>query len=122
MNSCLQPLPEQLAFLTCYIEGRCGITLAALPGASAPHTLGIALDVEDEAGWKAAFLAHGFTWQGVRDRMHYRWAGAHRADVAELGVKATQHLLNLHGAHLLEDGVYGAQTQTALLAAPASGW
>jgi N-acetylmuramoyl-L-alanine amidase len=42
--------------------GACGITLAAKPGTS-NHEAGLAIDVNDNAGWNKYLTSQGFTWQ-----------------------------------------------------------
>ncbi|MGZ3450993.1 MAG: M15 family metallopeptidase [Polyangiales bacterium] len=97
----------------------------ASPGRS-NHETGIAVDVSDpdNSTWKSALEAEGFHWLGSFDRFHFDYKGAGSVDTRGDDVKAFQRLWNRnHPDDVIgEDGVWGAETEKRLKAAPASGF
>ena len=61
INSALRALPQQYLLYRWYRAGRCGISLAASPGTS-NHEGALAVDIEDNAGWRSAMLGKSFRW------------------------------------------------------------
>ena len=123
VNSMLRTLPQQYVLYNWYQNGQCNITLAATPGAS-NHESGLALDVNQYATWKPAFLAHGFTWQGASDVVHFDYTGPGIVPFKGNDVRAFQQLWNKNnpGDLIAEDGAYGPQTGARLAKSPADGF
>jgi MYXO-CTERM domain-containing protein len=123
INSALRALPQQYLLYRWYKTGRCGISLAATPGTS-NHESALALDIQDQAGWRASMLSHGFRWLGASDPVHYDYVGAGRVSLSGLSVKAFQRLWNRNhpGDTIVEDGDYGPATESRLAQAPVGGF
>lgn len=124
LNDALRALPEQYVLYHWYKTGRCGISLAAAPGQS-NHESGLAVDVNDSAGWRSYFTGHGWTWQGSVDPVHYDYTGGGAVvDIKGLSVLAFQKLWNLNHPtdKLAEDMVYGPQTEARLVQTPLGGF
>lgn len=114
--SAYRTVAQQELLYTWYRAGRCGIPLAAKPGAS-NHEDGAALDVQDSDFWRPFFIRHGWKWQGPQDPSHYSYRGPGFQDgIGALGVRAFQSLHNhsTSGVDLAEDGVFGAAMEAAL--------
>jgi len=123
INSGLRTLAQQYLLYRWYQTGRCGISLAAKPGTS-NHESALAVDIEDNAGWRSAMNGHDFRWLGASDPVHYDYIGGGTIDLRGLSVKAFQRLWNRnHPADTIaEDGAYGAATETRLAQAPVGGF
>ncbi len=86
----------------------CGITLAATPGAS-PHEQGIAIDIQENAKWRAVLKKHNWRWRGPSDPAHFTYIGPGvTANVRKESIRAFQRLWNINnpGDLIQEDGVY----------------
>jgi hypothetical protein len=123
INSALRTLPQQFLLYRWYQTGRCGIGLAATPGTS-NHEGGIAVDIDDNAGWRASMQNQSFRWLGASDPVHYDFIGGGTVDLHGLSVQAFQRLWNRnHPADLIaEDGVYGPGTESRLAQSPVGGF
>ena len=123
INSALRTLPQQYLLYRWYQTGRCGIGLAATPGTS-NHEGAIAVDIDDNAGWRSAMLGKGFRWLGASDPVHYDFTAGGTVDLRGLSVKAFQKLWNRnHPTDLIaEDGDYGPSTATRLAQSPSGGF
>lgn len=123
INSALRSLPAQFMLYQYYLQGRCGISLAAKPGTS-NHEQGLALDVNDNAGWRNAFQGNGWKWLGAKDPVHYDFVGGGGVNLAGLSVRAFQRLWNRnHPEDLIaEDGSYGPQTEARIKRSPIGGF
>lgn len=123
INSALRSLPAQFMLYQYYLQGRCGISLAAKPGTS-NHEQGLALDVNDNAGWRNAFQGNGWKWLGAKDPVHYDFVGGGGVNLGGLSVRAFQRLWNRnHPEDLIdEDGSYGPQTEARIKRAPIGGF
>jgi MYXO-CTERM domain-containing protein len=123
VNSMLRTLPQQYVLYNWYLNGQCSISLAATPGSS-NHESGLALDVNQYATWKPAFLANGFTWQGAADVVHFDYTGPGVVPFKGNDVRAFQQLWNKNnpGDIIAEDGAYGPQTGARLAKSPAGGF
>ncbi len=123
INSALRTLPQQYMLYRWYQTGRCGISLAARPGTS-NHESALALDVQDNAGWRSALTGKSFRWLGASDPVHYDYVGAGAVDLRGLSVKAFQRLWNRNNPtdKITEDGSYGPATETRLARAPVGGF
>lgn len=122
INSALRTLPQQYLLYRWYQTGRCGIGLAARPGTS-NHESGVAVDVNDNAGWRTGFQSNGFRWLGASDPVHYDYVSG-GTNLRGLSVKAFQRLWNRNHPtdKIAEDGVYGASTETRLARSPVGGF
>lgn len=123
INSALRTLPQQFLLYRWYQTGRCGISLAAQPGRS-NHESGLAVDVEDNAGWRSFMGAHEMKWLGASDPVHFDYVGAGAVDVDGLSVRAFQRLWNRNHPEdpIAEDGDYGTETAERLATAPVGGF
>lgn len=123
INSALRTLPQQYLLYRWYQTGRCSIGLAATPGTS-NHEGGIAVDIDDNAGWRTSMQNKGFRWLGASDPVHYDFIGGGTVDLHGLSVKAFQRLWNRNhpGDLLAEDGVYGPGTESKLAQSPVGGF
>ena len=123
INSMLRTVPEQYVLYSWYQSGKCGITLAAQPGSS-NHESGLALDINQYATWKPTLQAHGFTWLGSSDVVHFDYKGAGAVAYKGNDVRAFQQLWNKNNPAdlLVEDGSYGPQTGARLAQSPAGGF
>ena len=87
----------------------CGITLAATPGTS-PHEQGIAIDIQENAKWRAVLKKHNWRWRGPKDPAHFTYIGPGvTINVRKESIRAFQRLWNLNNPTdlIAEDGVYG---------------
>lgn len=115
VNSAFRTLADQYVL---YHSGGCG--LAAPPGSS-NHQTGRAIDVQNYSGAKTALQNAGCSWLGSRDPVHFDCPGS---DGRSDAVLAFQKLWNINnpGERILEDGVYGPMTESALGRSPAAGF
>jgi hypothetical protein len=123
INSALRTLPQQFLLYSWYKAGRCGISLAAVPGKS-NHEGAVAVDIEDEAGWKTSMTAAGFRWLGASDPVHFDYVGTDAIELGGLSVTAFQRLWNRNHPEdpIGEDGTYGTETATRVARAPVGGF
>jgi hypothetical protein len=123
INSALRSLPDQYILYRWYQLGRCGISLAAKPGTS-NHESGLAVDVEDNSGWRPAMQKAGFTWLGESDPVHFDFKGEGTIDLRGVSVLAFQRLWNRNHPddRIEEDGKYGKDTETRLAKSPVGGF
>ena len=122
-NSMLRTLAQQYLLYAWYRAGTCNISLAATPGTS-NHESGLAIDVSQYSAWRPTLEAHGFSWLGSSDAVHFDYEGAGRVDLSGKGTLAFQKLWNLNNPSdlLVEDGAYGPQTETRLQRSPTDGF
>ena len=123
VNSAYRTIAQQMILFQHSQTRRCGITLAALPGRS-NHQSGLALDIEDNAGWRPFLEAQGWRWLGARDRVHFDFVGGGVRDIRGTAIKAFQQLWNQNnpGDRIGEDGVWGPNTAARLGKSPANGF
>lgn len=123
INSALRTLPQQYLLYTWYQRGLCGIPAAAKPGSS-NHESGLAVDIEDNAGWRTAMEAAGFRWLGAGDPVHFDYVGSGTVDLLGLSVRAFQKLWNKNHPNdlIAEDGQYGSETGARLNKTPVAGF
>ncbi len=123
VNSMLRTVAQQYLLHAWWQDGLCGITLAATPGDS-PHETGLAMDIDDHAAWQSALEAVGFKWHGPGDVVHFDYVGPGAVNYKGVDVMAFQALWNLNnpGDLIDEDGIYGPQTASKLVLAPAGGF
>lgn len=115
INSAYRTLAQQAVLYSHYQNRRCGIRAAALPGRS-NHETGLAIDIEDTAGWRPYLEKFGWDWIGSFDPMHFDYEGAGRKDMRQLSILAFQQLWNRANPlrRIAEDGQWGNQTHYAL--------
>lgn len=123
INSALRTLPAQYILYRWYQTGRCGISLAASPGTS-NHEGGIAVDINDNAGWRSAMQGKSFRWLGASDPVHYDFVGGGTVNLRGLSVRAFQRLWNRNRPNdtIAEDGSYGPATAARLAQSPIGGF
>jgi hypothetical protein len=123
INSALRTLPQQYLLYAWYKTGRCGIGLAASPGNS-NHESGLALDIEDHAGWNNAMSSHDFKWFGNADPVHFDYVGGGTTNLFGLDVEAFQRLWNRNHPNdlIAVDGSYGPETESRLVKSPIGGF
>lgn len=123
INSALRSLAQQYMLYQWYVAGRCGITLAATPGTS-NHERGLALDIQDTAGWRNELESRNWDWIGASDPVHYDYRGAGTTNILGDSVLAFQRLWNRNnpGDTIAEDGDYGPATAQRLRRSPAGGF
>lgn len=121
LNSAFRSSAEQYLLYEYYRAGRCGITLAAQPGSS-NHEGGRAIDTSNYNYWDGYLSKYGWAHSyPSSDPVHFDYSGS--ADISSMNLLAFQRLWNRHtGNSISEDGVYGAQTESALNQAPCQGW
>lgn len=123
INSGLRTLPQQYLLHRWAQAGRCGIAVAAKPGSS-NHESGIAVDIQDNAGWRSAMTSKKFAWLGSSDPVHFDYAGPGTVEMGGLSVRAFQRLWNRNhpGDRIAEDGDYGSSTERRLAGSPIGGF
>jgi hypothetical protein len=123
INSALRTLPQQYLLYRWYKSGRCSIGLAASPGQS-NHESGLAIDVEDNAGWQEPMADHDMKWLGASDPVHFDYVGEGRVDLGGLSVLAFQKLWNRNHPEdpIADDSDYGDDTEKRLALAPVGGF
>lgn len=123
VNSAYRTIAAQLVLFQHAQAGRCGIIIAARPGES-NHQSGLALDIEDNAGWRPFLERHGWRWLGPEDEVHFDFVGGGTQDLRSTAVLALQRLWNRSNpdARIAEDGQYGEQTNVRLGNSPAEGF
>lgn len=123
INSAYRTLAQQAILHSHCRNGRCGIKAAAVPGNS-NHNTGLALDIEDAAGWRPYLERFGWDWVGSFDPMHFDYEGRGARDLRWLSIKAFQYLWNFNNpkAKIAEDGQWGPRTEKALLQTSIAGF
>ena len=112
INSAYRTVAEQFLLYRWWQQGKCGIQLAAAPGAS-NHQSGRALDVQAWSYWRPAALALRVDWHGSNDVVHFDYFSA--PALAGRSVLAFQRLWNKNNANkLAEDGVWGPASNNAM--------
>lgn len=94
----------------------------APPGRS-NHQSGLALDINDRAGWIPFLKRHG--WQPLaNDPPHIDFNGGGTKDLRKATILAFQQLWNKNHPNekIGEDGAWGAKTQSALNRSPSTGF
>lgn len=124
VSSALRTLPQQYMVSQWARRHICGVPLAAVPGTS-KHETGLAIDIENYGTGRAVLTAaHGFTWFGNSDKVHFTYGGADTTDITSLSVQAFQRLWtrNHPDDPLAESGKYDAATEARLKASPIGGF
>lgn len=123
INSALRTLPQQYLLHRWYKSGRCDIGLAASPGQS-NHESGLAIDIDDNEGWRSVMAENDMKWLGASDPVHFDYVGEGRVDLGGLSVLAFQKLWNRNHPEdvIEEDSSYGDETEKRLALAPVGGF
>lgn len=123
INSALRTVPQQYLLYEWYQRGLCNANLAASPGRS-NHNGGLAVDIGDSNTWRTVMRNESYIDNVSGEPWHFYFNGAGGKDVRSLSVLAFQQLHNYNFPEnpIDEDGVYGPQTERALVASPADGF
>lgn len=121
ISSAYRTLGQQYLLYKWWQAGQCGIQVAAVPGSS-NHQSGRALDTPYHSAWRSQLEAHGWTWLGSSDVVHFDHFGS--PNVASNSILAFQRLWNRNHAtgRLAEDGDWGPNTEAAMAQAPVTGF
>jgi hypothetical protein len=117
VTSMFRTLAEQYMLYEWYQENDCSqVALAATPGSS-NHEQGIAFDTPNWSTWQSALTPYGFSYSGTA-----QYGGSGITTLND--VLAFQKLWNANNPQnlLTEDGIYGSQTNNALMNSPAAGF
>jgi hypothetical protein len=119
VNSGYRPIAGQ--FVLFQNASECGFTVA--PVGSSNHQSGLALDIEDNAGWRPFLERHGWQWFGDDDPVHFDFIQGGQ-DIRSTAILAFQRLWNRSNPNdrIAEDGLYGEQTDIRLGNSPAEGF
>lgn len=119
VNSGYRPVAGQ--FVLFQNGSECNFTVAAVGNSN--HQSGLALDIEDNAGWRPFLERHGWQWFGPEDDVHFDFVQGGQ-DIGSTAVLAFQRLWNRNNASdpIVEDGIYGEQTEIRLGNSPAEGF
>ena len=120
INSALRSVAQQWILYRWYLTKRCGVLLAAKPGAS-NHEDGLAFDTSDYNAWKGIMPSYSYRWYGSSDPYHFDYTGG---GPDARGVLAFQRLWNNNrpGDKIAEDGIYGPQTEARIKQSPRTGF
>lgn len=121
LTSAYRTVAQQYLLYRWYQLGRCGIPIAAAPGAS-NHESGRAIDVRNWSAWVTLLGAHGWSHDVPGDDVHFDHAAS--PDLRGTDVLAFQRLWNRNqpSQAIDEDGVWGPMTELAMRMAPAEGF
>lgn len=123
VNSALRTIPQQYLLYEWYVRGLCNANLAATPGRS-NHNGGLAIDIGNSSTWRTPMRNSSYIDNVSGEPWHFYFSGAGGKDIRNLSVLAFQQLYNYNFPEnrIDEDGVYGPQTEAALVASPANGF
>lgn len=120
INDAYRTVAQQYVVYRWWQQGRCGIPLAAEPGAS-NHQSGRALDLSAYTYWRPRLTPYGFTWYGNSDVYHFDHFGS--PALGGRSVLAFQRLWNKNNAaKLAEDGIWGPASASAMSRTPTTGF
>jgi hypothetical protein len=121
INSGFRTIAQQYVLYRWSVLGRCGIAVAAKPGRS-NHETGRAVDVANWSSVVSLMASKGWSHTVPGDEVHFDYLSA--PDLRGLDIKAFQRLWNRNNPNkkIAEDGLWGPQTQSALVASPATGF
>ena len=123
VNSAYRTTAQQFLVWLWFSKQICGIPMAAEPGLS-NHQSGLALDIENHRSWQLRLEAQHWDWLGSKDPPHFDYTGKGSKNLKTLSIVSFQSLHNYNHPEnrLQEDGVWGKQTEKALLLAPQQGF
>ena len=122
LNSAYRSSAQQYLLYQWYLQGKCNIGLAAVPGSS-DHEAGRSIDTSYYSYWMSTLTSNGWTWSyGNSDPYHFDYFAS--PDISTQSLKAFQNLWNIHNPNdkITADGIYGPATASALSRAPCNGW
>jgi MYXO-CTERM domain-containing protein len=121
INSAYRTVVQQYLLYQWYLQGRCGITAAAMPGGS-NHESGRAIDVGNYDALRSALPDFGWVQTVPGDPVHFDHLAS--PDLRGTDVLGFQRLWNRNNPDFLidEDGLYGPMTSMALRDSPAEGF
>jgi hypothetical protein len=121
LSSAYRSVAQQYLLYKWWQAGQCGIQIAGVPGES-NHQSGRAIDVPSYSTWISWLEAAGWKWYGNGDRVHFDFNGTR--DLGGASVLAFQRLWNKNNPTetLVEDGVWGPVTASAMSRSPAEGF
>mmetsp|Transcript_23648 Transcript_23648/g.39553 ORF Transcript_23648/g.39553 Transcript_23648/m.39553 type:complete len:166 (+) Transcript_23648:204-701(+) len=122
LTSAVRSSAQQYLLYNWYLNGVCGIGLAATPGTS-NHEGGRAIDTSYYNYWLSTLAAYGWVHSyPSSDPVHFDYTKA--ADIARENLVAFQRLWNRNNpnSQIAEDGVYGPDSANALYNSPCDGW
>jgi hypothetical protein len=122
LTSAYRTVAQQYLLYRWYQLGRCGIPIAAAPGAS-NHESGRAIDVRNWSAWVTLLGAHGWSHDVPGDDVPLRSRGvAGSARHRRAGLPAPVETATQPSQAIDEDGVWGPMTELAMRMAPAEGF
>ena len=125
LNHAYRTVAQQLVLYNFYQARKCDIPLAVAPGTS-PHELANAIDIKENARWRAVLRRHNWRWRGDADPAHFTYIGSGvNGRLRTESVRAFQRLWNRFNPDDLieEDGIYGEkETGPRLRKSPVDGW
>lgn len=122
LNSAYRSSAQQYLLYDWYINGACGIGLAAKPGQS-DHEGGRSIDTSYYNYWMSTLGTYGWSWSyGSSDPYHFDYFAV--PDLSAKSLEAFQRLWNKNNPNspLATDGLYGPATADALSKSPCDGW
>ncbi|MFL5322420.1 MAG: carboxypeptidase regulatory-like domain-containing protein, partial [Myxococcaceae bacterium] len=120
VSSAYRSLAQQYLLYKWYRAGQCNIQIAAVPGNS-NHNGGRAVDIPYYSSWRSGLEAHGFTWYGSGDVVHFDYLSV--PTIASKSILAFQKLWNKnHTTKIGEDSQWGPETESAMANAPVTGF
>ena len=121
VTSALRTLPQQYLLYSWWQAGQCGIRLASRPRTAG--TSGLSIDIRDYSGWRPFLANHNFDWLGDQDPVHFDYSGNGTVDLRGLSIRSFQRLWNRNNAadQIVEDGIYGPQTEGRMRQSPSEG-
>jgi len=122
VHSALRTVAQQYLVWRWSASRRCGVQMATPPGSS-NHETGRALDIADQAQWRAALEAQDFHWLGAADLVHFDYK-SNRAQGLAPDVLAFQRLWNRNHPddRVAETGRYDTNTEQRLKKSPPGGF
>src|SRR6185436_18316557 len=121
LSSAYRSVAQQYLLYKWWQAGQCSIQAAAAPGKS-NHQSGRAIDVPSYNFWISKLQAHGWTWFGSGDLVHFDYNSA--PNLGSNSVLAFQRLWNKNHStgKLAEDGDWGPASEAAMAQAPTTGF
>lgn len=121
VNSAFRTVAQQYLLYQWYLQGRCGIPIAATPGRS-NHESGRAVDLANYSALITPMSNRGWAHDVPGDAVHFDHLAS--PDIRGRDVLAFQKLWNRNhaGDQIAEDGAYGPNTEARLRQAPSEGF
>jgi uncharacterized protein (TIGR03382 family) len=121
VNSAFRTVAQQYLLYQWYLQGRCGIPIAATPGRS-NHESGRAVDLANYSALITPMSNRGWAHDVPGDAVHFDHLAS--PDIRGRDVLAFQKLWNRNhpGDKIAEDGAYGPNTEARLRQAPSEGF